>query len=190
MTINELQFFREQLSLCTDYLEFGSGYHSTSLAVQEKKINRITTVESNRHFWRELVKTDKNIKEAVRMKRLKPIFVNIGLIKEWGYPVDDSLIEHWPEYARCPFVSKSDYDLVLIDGRFRIACALNACINLSSDTKILIHDFYNRPYYRLLLLFLNEIDKVDTMGLFSINANNDKELIKRAISLYEYSPEL
>ena len=188
MTNDELVFFRRQLSSCTNYLEFGAGY-STSLAVQEEKIKHITTVESDPHFWHELVNFDKGIEDAINIQRLNPVLVNIGLTKAWGYPADDSSIENWPEYAKSPFAFKSDYDLVLIDGRFRIACALHACINLPVDAKILIHDFFNRPYYKVLLLFLNEIHKVDTLGLFSIHEKNDKNLIKKAISLYEYSPE-
>ena len=38
MTINELQFLRKQLSLCTNYLEFGSGYYSTSITLQNNTL--------------------------------------------------------------------------------------------------------------------------------------------------------
>ena len=57
------------------------------------------------------------------------------------------------------------------------------------DTKILIHDFFNRPNYYVVLHFLKLEERADTLGLFSIKQDTSlKHLAKEYISIYEYLP--
>lgn len=188
MTIDEIALFKNQLTGCSHYLEFGSG-NSTSLAVRFPNVQTITVVESDKNFWDALVISNILLSKAVLEKRLLLNLVDIGPVYQWGFPADESNKGNWPEYAATPFKSRSDYDLVLIDGRFRISCALQTCLNLPAQSKIIIHDFYNRNYYRIVLLFLKEVERVDTMGLFSIKHNIDKRLVKEIFDLYQYSPD-
>lgn len=89
MTNNEIDLLQEEMSKCSNYLEFGSG-NSTLMAAQTSTIEKITVVESDPVFWKELVNSNPVIKESVKLKRLRPLLVNIGPTKQWGYPVDDS----------------------------------------------------------------------------------------------------
>jgi len=57
---------------------------------------------------------------------------------------------------------------VLVDGRFRIACALQAALRVRNDCKILIHDFWNRPRYHILLDYLTLSERVDSLGVFQV----------------------
>jgi len=78
-----------------------------------------------------------------------------------------------------------------VDGRFRISCILQACLHCSARTKIVVHDFFTRPYYFVVLPFLSVEKKEDTMGVFMIHKNNVKQmtaLLKEYISIYEYLP--
>ncbi len=188
MTNKEILFFREQVNNSSYYLEFGSG-NSTSVAIRYSNIRHITIVESDFYFWQNLVYSDTLLHKSVLEGRLTPLLVNIGPIKMWGYPIDDSCRERWPEYAEAPFKGLNSYDLILVDGRFRIACTLFACLYAIPTVRIMIHDFYNRPRYRIVLLFLIEIKRVDTFGLFIIKPNIDKNLAKKIIQLYKYAPD-
>lgn len=115
--------------------------------------------------------------------------VNIGVTGKWGYPMNDNNRDYWPAYHSCVFQSNHSYDTVLVDGRFRISCILHACLYCPQDTKILIHDFFNRPNYYVVLPFLKLEERADTLGLFSIKQDTSlKHLAKEYISIYEYLP--
>jgi len=60
---------------------------------------------------------------------------------------------------------------VLVDGRFRIACALIAAM-ASPNTVILIHDIWIRPHYRQVLLHLRWLESHDTLGAFRSNVTD------------------
>ena len=71
-------------------------------------------------------------------------------------PADKSRIEAWPDYYLGVWGRlDGDPDLVLIDGRFRTACALVALVLCPASTTILMHDFFDplaiRRNYQTLL---------------------------------------
>ncbi|MGP9416940.1 hypothetical protein ACT3R4_16275, partial [Halomonas sp. AOP7-E1-9] len=83
------------------------------------------------------------------------------------------------------------FDLILIDGRFRVACtaaAIQHILKYASKTShcyLFIHDFWNRPVYHVVLPFLEKIDRVDSAGLFKVRSDLDQE--KLALLWEQYS---
>ncbi|WP_232473249.1 hypothetical protein [Brachyspira sp. SAP_772] len=61
----------------------------------------------------------------------------------------------------------NNIDTILVDGRFRVACVLNS-IFYCRNAVIIIHDFFNREYYNVLLNYLDIVEKADTLGVFKI----------------------
>ena len=52
---------------------------------------------------------------------------------------------------------------MLVDGRFRVACALQLLLRSRKKTpRILVHDFTPREYYHVLLKFFDVIEQADT----------------------------
>ena len=189
MTKDELNILSNQLMNCSHYLEFGSG-NSTTLAVSAPNIKKITTVESDISFWNKLIFSGPELKQSIESKRLEPLLINIGPTKEWGYPADTSHRHLWPNYSSGVFQNQPYYDLILIDGRFRVACTLQACIHMPPGTRIIIHDFFNRVHYHVVLPFLTLVDRADTLGLFTIRNNNPDitNIMKELIDIYQYQP--
>ena len=126
---DSVPLFAERLAVAGSYLEFGSG-GSTVLAA--KVGVPFVSVESDRYFLR-----------AVRRKltdtgRLDPdsqtlLHVDIGLTEAWGAPLmhtpTPERVARWRRYPRAPWIALARLPgphLVLIDGRFRVACALEA----------------------------------------------------------------
>ena len=68
-------------------------------------------------------------------------YINIGKTGEWGVPIENDKTFLFPSYSTRIFETYKDFDVVFIDGRFRVACALQVILNCNIDTKILIHDF-------------------------------------------------
>ena len=188
MTQDELYLLQSAMDCSSNYLEFGTG-NSTFMAVSTPALRKITVVESDASFWKMYILSEPTIQEAIANRRLNPLLIDIGPVKEWGYPVDDTYCDKWPAYHNKAFVANEPYDLVLVDGRFRIACTLHCCLCCSSNTKILIHDFFNRPFYFTVLPFLQLEEHADTLALFTIKEKVYPEIIEQYISIYENFPE-
>lgn len=161
------------------YLEFGSG-GSTFLALLHAQV-RIVSVESDKN-WIEYLKGWKVIDEATKVKRLEFIWVDIGRTGEWGVPLEMEKKSLFPHYSAQVFEKYTDFDVVFIDGRFRVACFLQTLLHCPKHTKILIHDFNNRPFYHKILEFVDFVDTCDTLAEFKIKDNIDKQ---RLLALYE-----
>lgn len=172
----------DNLKLSKSYLEFGAG-GSTFIASINSNCE-IISVESDNSWI-------KYIKEWRVLDKVDFRYVNIGKIKSWGKPANEDYKSDWSKYSSEVFCDDKakKADLVFIDGRFRVACTLAAIMNCSDDVKIMIHDFWNRPQYHVLLNYLDTLDKVETLGVFKkkvdINYDEISELYKKYCENYE-----
>lgn len=169
-------FFRERLGESRCYLEFGSG----GSTVAADGLGRETiSVECDPYFAR-----------AVR-KALRPdspvqlLVINIGLTRPWGFPVwtrpTPRRKEKWRRYSSAPFdiIKKRGIypDFVLVDGRFRRACALNAartCAEMNGTTTIMFDDYYidRRNHYHSVEEFLGAPRRIGRSAIFEISRKN------------------
>jgi len=171
------------------YLEFGLG-GSSLRAIQKSKAN-IYTVESSPEWINHMRKYV--ILRYMENKRLHIFPVDIGPTRDWGYPKPDNDQNLFEAYSSAIFesINRKSIDLVLVDGRFRVACTLKT-IMLCRDNKnlkILIHDFWNREHYHILLKYLDVVKRVDTIGLFAIKNYIDIESVKKDYETYKFNPE-
>jgi hypothetical protein len=178
-------WFIERLRAAETYLEFGSG-GSTYLAAQLGK--SFVTVDSDPFFL-----------NAVKQKIEKDGFFNpvrqrychadIGITREWGFPVYGKKLRRGRAIR---YSSYSDFrdvregtlpDFILIDGRFRAACALKAvrALRASDGWTIAIDDYLSRESYRLVESFLTLNRFVGRMAVFSKKADVDIDELVRAI---------
>jgi len=160
MSSKEKEVFRRYLSNCTNYFEFGSG-GSTYRASITENIKTITSVESDQVF-------------SEKIKKLSPkidmMYVDIGPTREFGNPSNRSKIHLWKNYPNAVKNCKENTDLVLIDGRFRVACALMVCLELPTST-VIVHDFNNRLQYHCILPYFDVIESVETLVVLKPKAN-------------------
>ncbi len=189
MSDAEKMLFDKTIKRSHHYLEFGLG-GSTLRALQKSKA-KIYTVESSPEWIKEMRKY--LIIRYFENKRLFIFPVNIGPTREWGYPVSDKYKDLFEAYSAHIFelIDKKLIDLVLIDGRFRVACTLKAILacHENKDFKILIHDFWNRQEYHVVLKYLNVVKKVDTLGLFVIKPDIDLKEVAKDYEIYKFNPK-
>ena len=164
---NEKEFFLRHIKDAKNYLEFGTG-GSTFLTLLNSKAD-IVGVESDNN-WLNYLRKWILIRKNERSGRLKLVHIDIGKTKGWGVPVDDSEKDKWPNYSSEIFkiIDAGKIDMVLVDGRFRVACALSTIIHCNEDAKIIIHDFNDRPEYHVLLDYLEITDSADTFAAFKV----------------------
>lgn len=188
MTENELKTFDDMLSSAEVYLEFGAG-HSTKRASLFPNIKRIDCVESDQELIDKYILSEEYIRLKVEAERLFVHKVDIGETKAWGYPKDGSSRIKWVNYSEIVHAIGQKWDTVLVDGRFRVACVLNVLLLGNENCRILIHDFWNRNHYHVVLNYLDVICSVDSLGIFRKREHcNDAEL-KNLIDQYKFIPE-
>lgn len=119
--------------------------------------------------------------------------VDIGPTKEWGYPVDETCRSKFPDYSAAIHTHQEAFDFILVDGRFRIACTLNAikhCIAHSDDlnsSAMFINDFWDRPDYHVVLKYLDVIVQEETAGVFSIKSKVEVEKLESDLMKYNFT---
>lgn len=126
-------------------------------------------------------------------KRLYIFPVNIGPTREWGYPELNNDKNLFEAYSSSIFesIDRKSIDLALVDGRFRVACTLKIILSCHENKhlKILIHDFWNREHYHVVLKYLDVVKKADTIGLFTINNDVDIKSVQNDYEVYKLNPQ-
>jgi hypothetical protein len=119
--------------------------------------------------------------------------VDIGPTKKWGYPKSNNDQNLFAAYSSKIFesIDSRSIDLALVDGRFRVACTLKVIMSCyeNNNLKILIHDFWNRENYHILLKYLDTVNKADTLGLFTIKNNINMRSVEIDYEEYKLNPE-
>ena len=181
MTKDETQFLRTLLLTQKVYAEFGMG-GSTLLAL-ESGVRDIVSVESN-DDWIKHVENDPNVRNYVNQgARLQTVYVDIASDpNNWGMPRDQSKRENWPLYSSAlDGKLNATFDVILVDGRFRVACALKSIKLMNEKTLLLIHDYVQRPRYHQVEQFLDKVNTIDTLCVFRKKCAVDDELLAKAI---------
>lgn len=184
-------YFRKQLKSARSYLEYGSG-GSTILA--SKTVNTLVSVDSDAHFLREV---RRKLAEDGRCATTKLIHVNIGLTHDWGMPVftkpTPRRVRRWEGYPTAPwryFRSIAQQpDLILVDGRFRVACVLESLLSLSplSKTQILLDDYDSRPEYEVVEQFAH-VEMAGRMAILRPRRLVDRIQVRRLVKQYCADP--
>ena len=173
-------FFLDCLDRARSYLEYGSG-GSTVLAGRSGKV--FTTVDSDRFFLDQVRRKVGDDGAAGRF-----IYADIGITGEWGYPlfrrITPARLRRWRRYAELPFEGGGfTPDLILVDGRFRVACALVTTRELRHlpGTTLLIDDYAGRPHYHEVERFAELLAMHGRMAEFAIRPHVDRAALDRSI---------
>ncbi|MDE3080733.1 MAG: hypothetical protein KGI94_11940 [Paracoccaceae bacterium] len=95
---------------------------------------------------------------------------DIGPTKDWGHPADQSALRRWPGYALSVW-DRKDFrhpDVVLIDGRFRVACLLATAFRITRPVTVLFDDYAGRKHYHGVEEFIRPTALVGRMALFDL----------------------
>ena len=138
------------------YFEFGSGGSTNIVSYYNLKAY---SVESDIKWHNKL----RN--EGINVNYLTVDLKSTGM----GYPGKNTSVKDWKKYIQS-YKSEYNADIILIDGRFRVACALDIFSKIKYDTLVLIHD-YDRPYYHIIENYYIKIREWKTLAAFFKNPN-------------------
>lgn len=160
--------FRRELARARSYVEFGSG--GSTVLVDRAGIPAIS-VENDRFYARAV---------ATRLGQgaVRQIVVPMGLTREWGFPLLPSQRAAW-RYVSAPWDQIGTFpDLVLVDGRYRVACALESArrAHVAGASAVLMFDDYApRQHYFAVEDYLGKPEMDGRAALFRIGANDVPE---------------
>ncbi len=156
----DIYMYYDFLNKATTYFEFGSG-GSTYQALTRNNITKVYSVESDLLWYtklNELIEKNKNLKKD----KLNFFLIDLKCKPNtWGNPGINCKTEDMIRYSNSinelSTEEKSNIDLVLIDGRFRVACCLKCFSSIKDNCLIIFDDFLNRKQYHIVLEYFDII---------------------------------
>lgn len=163
MLPEEMACFARYAAEAQQYLEFGCGGSTVAAAIAGAR--RIDSVESDAE-WIAKCEEAPELAPRVADGTMRFHHVEIGPVRGWGRPRGDAFAVKWPSYYLDVWTKLENLpDVVLIDGRFRVACALQALLRCEDGATILFHDFWNRRGYHVVLDFTDEVERAKKLAV-------------------------
>jgi protein O-GlcNAc transferase len=178
---DEIMFYRylENISV---YFEYGSG-GSTYQASIRNNIKKIYSVESDMEW-------QKKLKQMVKNPNMTYIFNEMDTPpNRWGDPgknATDIQKKNYSNHIRELSKEEQDsIDLVLIDGRFRVACCLKCYDIIKDNCLIAFDDFLNRPHYHIVLEYFDILEKTEDNRMVILKKKMNINITQEIIDKYE-----
>jgi hypothetical protein len=138
MNDKEKKFFISCINGKNRYVEYGCG---ESTLIARKHCKDVISIETDREW----------------AKQYNVFHCDMGNVSDWGYPSKEPSIQQLNHY----FSFAKNFDILLIDGRYRVGVALHADTGL-----ILIHDC-DRKEYKIIEQYMDVVNYTDTLYLFN-----------------------
>jgi hypothetical protein len=176
MSQAEQRLFKRYLTSATNYFEFGSG-GSTEWAAKAKNLKHIHTVESDAG-WISTLRKRSAVHQAEKDGRLQLEHVDIGPTGSWGRPIGRGSVSLCHKYSdRINKASEGQWDVIFIDGRFRVSCFLKGLLR-APDATLIIHDYKNREEYHVVERFARKVASADSLYVFQRKEEADMQRLK------------
>ena len=177
----EINLLIEKLKVSRNNLEFGTGY-STMVACTFTDLN-VFSFETDVNYCRFI---ENKLAEKGEFKNVTVIHVDIGPTRDWGWPELNANVTKFPNYLWTPVSSmKTKHfkpDLILVDGRFRVATFLT-CLVEFPGVEIIFDDYVDRNYYHIVEEVIKPYKTVGRIALFKAPKRLSRKRILRSLSL-------
>lgn len=165
-------------------LEYGSG--GSTVMASEMEGKTVTSVESDGD-WAQMMRDWLAANPPARGTRVEVIHADIGPTKKWGYPVNrrrHHLFPHYPLGIWQDGGMTAAPEVVLVDGRFRMGCALATAFNTKTPVDLYWDDYRKRRVYHAVEKWLGKPELTGRMAHFRIEPQRlDPRDMAEAMSL-------
>lgn len=168
-----------------NYLEFGSG--GSTLLAARLIAGEVMSVESS-PGWRMRVLAQGVLRG---LTEFRIHWGNVGPVGDWGYPQTRGV--SGVPYFDAPWLQGelkflAGLDTCLVDGRFRVACAIATVLRCSSLRTLLVDDYADREHYHVLSDLLGKPRLRGRLAEFNIG-DADINVARLEGALVEYELE-
>lgn len=187
LSANDMKMFYRYLDKTTVYFEYGSG-GSTYQANLRPNIQKIYTVESDKTWMNKLNSVIKN------NTKITYIYNEMGTKpRTWGYPsksCEKSSLANYSHHIRnLTIEERSKIDLVMVDGRFRVACCLKCFDVINDKCYIVFDDFICRKKYHVVLDYYDIVEKTEDNRMVILSKKKNISIPQDLIKKYELIPD-
>ncbi|MFG1479545.1 hypothetical protein V5F53_12900 [Xanthobacter sp. V4C-4] len=162
---DESRHVREAYGAATVILEYGTG--GSTVLCSELPGKTLFAVESD-GAWLDGVRG--YIEGQGTGSTIVYHHADVGPTKRWGYPKDPSKAREWSAYSvgvwKRPEFRQPE--LVLIDGRFRVACFLATVALTQAPVTILFDDYTPREHYHVVEELAKPVEYHGRMAVFKV----------------------
>lgn len=174
--------FIEHIGKSSSYLEYGCG--GSTVFAANFGVKNIVAVDTSRE-WVDAVKDKTSSATEVSVS---VSYCDVGPVGDWGRPVNDARIRDYHRYMAMPWDSARDLgvipDLIMVDGRFRVACLLYSLLCARTGATILFDDYSDRPQYHVVERFCDLVEMRGRMAVFTASKQFSYPAIAEAIAKY------
>ncbi len=161
----EADLVRAEYGRADVILEYGSG--GSTVMAGDMVGKHVTSVESDK-AWAKMMEgwfAANPPQSPVRM-----VHHDIGPTREWGHPKTAQGWKRYPGYALRVWDHRKfrQPDVVLVDGRFRVGCALAVAYRTQKPVVVLFDDYVQRDQYHEVEEFLGQPEITGRLARFEI----------------------
>lgn len=149
----------------TEYLEYGCGVSTLIAGLRAK---RAVSIEGSFEWYQN---TTKLLRHYKLEKTVELRHADIGPTGWLSYPILSNATAH--NYCVKPLKADELFDLILVDGRFRVACAAHAYHKLNNKGTLLVHDYRGRHHYHDINKLFTLTGFVQTLAVFKPKPNRN-----------------
>ena len=183
MSKPEIELFKLYIEGARNYLEYGCG-GSTYLVSMNPNIQFIASVEGQ-ETWINKCLDIKPINNLLKNNMIAFHYIDYNAGTDCGKPINNEKMGNYKSYSDVvSLYPVGKFDIVLVDGRFRVACTLKLYNYIDSKARVLVHDYMNRPEYKCIEEFFDIIDYSDTMAVFVKNSVINYDDLEEYIDYY------
>tara|TARA_B100001989_G_C24419151_1_gene403116 strand:+ start:265 stop:822 length:558 start_codon:yes stop_codon:yes gene_type:complete len=160
------------ININTTYFEWGSGFTTVTA---DKIGAKVTSIEGSKDWYNKMIKKKFS-------NRTNLFYVDIGETGSFSNPKDPTKSHNYITSI------KDKQDIILVDGRWRVACAIRAFPFISENGRLMIHDFH-RKYYHSLLKIYQEESKVDSLAVMKPLKNISNLYLEKMFLNFVHNPK-
>ena len=169
--------FKSYLKNCNIYFEYGVG--DSTIWVLKNTSSRIISVDTDKN-WINKINTSKN------KNRIDINWINLGEVENWGRPKTYQYRRYFIDYISNVWSFNQKADVILIDGRFRVASFLFSLINAKEGSIIIFDDYIDRCYYHVVEEILEIYNKCGRQAVFKVPKVFNKQLAEELLQKFIY----
>lgn len=174
----ESELFVKYLDKSRIYGEYGVGVSTVFANTYKNKHTIAVDTDKN---W--ILNIEKN---SLDSKNLEIIHIDLGKLKTWGTPEGYEFRQNFKNYLSAIWEKSFKPDLILVDGRFRVACFLTSLLNADEGSIIIFDDYTLRPEYHIVEIFEKPIESNSRQAVFKVSGNYDIKKLKYYIEKFEF----
>jgi len=169
--------FKHYLINCNIYFEYGVG--ASTRWVLENTKSKIISVDTDKKWIN-------SINFSNQIPRIKLNWINLGDLENWGRPKSYEYRDQFIDYISNVWSFNEKADVILIDGRFRVACFLYSLINAKINSIIIFDDYNNRPYYHIIEEVVPIYKICGRQAVFRVPKNMNRSLAENILNKFLY----